>query len=742
METQPSKTSSKKRIAKLLDRSELPLYGAVEVSSDGNAILPHDFLPAHPKKLPEDWFYGTIGYWRYFDQTQRDKLGNVSAPPHLSLPTPDNVKKWQAKAMSVFGSTFHETGKYCYGMEMGRLAGIEGHELEGVGVAPAVSSIENVQDMLFERVAPKLFAEDNIDRVVATSWMTVYVPCLENNIQWLKDGFNDYAKTIGAKVELSEVMEAGKRVHSIIKLFKKYATQSGIRMFKNRQLKQWKFTIEVTKSRNRDGSLPNCDEGESWSLHQIEAYLDDTTKRMMCRNGRFEFLVKHVQSADRAGSVFTSNVREAAHRALQNGCGKEELEQRLINLRNLVRRMPADGKVLAAGVGDGYNADEARHSLGGEQSVARGEVGIGRGQNDHLFAGVARGGVGIGGEQNYDLYAQDLANITYAATVGDPSDLLSAAGLGSSEMMPMDWQGNGTSPTGDGSGDPFDFRSPAGTTKQQSFGGAQPLSQEQAPSVHTPPAGSPTPLSPPVRKHPPPAPPAVDPPSQKQAPPPLPSPPVGTPPPQAPPAIDTLSLRTSPRRQPRRSKLTDDQKKASLYGDTINARPALEVLEPFRVGELELYTSSGRRYPDIYCGLGRCHLRALFNVCKPAAQEAHGDKVKHTETDRVHSILKRHRRVANGEVFNVHESHWVALQRGDDVKENPMFFDDKVRLEVNNYEGASTALQLVEDMSASDFENVLHGKDAKRKTKTSAAQEKMKQMLAKQKQVRGLCIGN
>ena len=98
--------------------------------------------------------------------------------------------------------------------------------------------------------------------------------------------------------------------------------------------------------------------------------------------------------------------------------------------------------------------------------------------------------------------------------------------------------------------------------------------------------------------------------------------------------------------------------------------------------------------------------------------------------------------MANGEVFHVHESHWVALQRGDDVKENPMFFDDKVRLEVNNYEGASTALQLVEDMSARDFENVLHGKDANRKMKTSAAQEKMKKMSAKQKQVRGLCIGN
>ncbi len=98
--------------------------------------------------------------------------------------------------------------------------------------------------------------------------------------------------------------------------------------------------------------------------------------------------------------------------------------------------------------------------------------------------------------------------------------------------------------------------------------------------------------------------------------------------------------------------------------------------------------------------------------------------------------------MANGEVFHVQKGHWVALQRGDDVKENLMFFDDKVRLEVNNYEGASTALQLVEDMSPSDFEKVLHSKDTKHKTKTSAAQEKMKQMLAKLKQVRGLCISN
>ncbi len=163
----------------------------------------------------------------------------------------------------------------------------------------------------------------------------------------------------------------------------------------------------------------------------------------------------------------------------------------------------------------------------------------------------------------------------------------------------------------------------------------------------------------------------------------------------------------------------------------------MKMLQPFRVGELELYTSSGRRYPDMYCGLGKCHLRELFNVCEPAAREAHDDKVTHKETDKVHSILKKYRRVANGEVFNVHTSHWVALQRGDGVKKNAMFFDDKVTLEVNNYEGALVALKLAEDMTEREFENVLHGKDAKHKRKISAAQEKMKRLSAKQKQVRG-----
>jgi len=71
-----------------------------------------------------------------------------------------------------------------------------------------------------------------------------------------------------------------------------------------------------------------------------------------------------------------------------------------------------------------------------------------------------------------------------------------------------------------------------------------------------------------------------------------------------------------------------------------------------------------------------------------------------------------------------------------------MFYDDKVRLEVNNFEGASTAMQLAESLSESEFEKLLQGKDTTKKRKAvSAAKAKLKKMAhARDNKVRVLCI--
>ena len=44
---------------------------------------------------------------------------------------------------------------------------------------------------------------------------------------------------------LSDHMKDGKRVHSVVKQFKKYATQNAVQTFKNQKKKEWGFTIVV-----------------------------------------------------------------------------------------------------------------------------------------------------------------------------------------------------------------------------------------------------------------------------------------------------------------------------------------------------------------------------------------------------------------------------------------------------------------------------------------------------------------
>jgi len=105
-------------------------------------------------------------------------------------------------------------------------------------------------------VAPELFATDNIAKLVALSYKWFHVPNLEGNNPWVKEGLGAYFAQKGALVKLSGMMTEGKRTHSIIRMFKKYGTENAIRTFNNNQVKEWGFTIEVKKYKEKDGKLP------------------------------------------------------------------------------------------------------------------------------------------------------------------------------------------------------------------------------------------------------------------------------------------------------------------------------------------------------------------------------------------------------------------------------------------------------------------------------------------------------
>ena len=135
-------------------------------------------------------------------------------------------------------------------------------------------------------------------------------------------------------------MTEGKHTHLIIRMFTKYGTQSAIRTFKNDQVKEWGFAIEVNKYKEKDGTLPPYQEEESLTAHNVESYLDETTKNMMCRNGSFESLVRHNNAPCGVGSVFTSDVRQAVRRALSHGCPQYEVVNRLETVTNEFNGIP------------------------------------------------------------------------------------------------------------------------------------------------------------------------------------------------------------------------------------------------------------------------------------------------------------------------------------------------------------------------------------------------------------------
>ena len=271
----------------------IPQYDAPEEDYDGNAILPLNFLPAMVDKLPDDWFIRTYPYYKYVDKNQRDKDGNVCAPVRLFTANPANVKKWRELAIRIFVDRFTEEGKYHYGLEIAKMAMKDKHRVEVLKDGRQSETPDIAQEIIFNKIAPDLLGRGHIGELVAIVWKWLYVPNLEGNNQWVKDSLKTFFNLHGAHVVLSGLKCSGQRVHSVVSYFKKYGTQSAVRTFKNNQRKHFGFTIDVNKSKKSDGSYPPCEDGETWSSHNVEGFLEKGVKNLMRRNGRFIFLVRH-----------------------------------------------------------------------------------------------------------------------------------------------------------------------------------------------------------------------------------------------------------------------------------------------------------------------------------------------------------------------------------------------------------------------------------------------------------------
>ena len=92
---------------------------------------------------------------------------------------------------------FKDTGNLLYGYEIGRMAA--GYMCRGKTKGPEASTINLVFELMFGHVAPLLLAQNQITKLIALAYKIIYVPCLEGNNQWLKNGLQDYLKGRGGE---------------------------------------------------------------------------------------------------------------------------------------------------------------------------------------------------------------------------------------------------------------------------------------------------------------------------------------------------------------------------------------------------------------------------------------------------------------------------------------------------------------------------------------------------------------
>ena len=470
--------------------------------------------------------------------------------------------------------------------------------------------------------------------------------------------------------------------------------------------------------------MPDCEKGECWSAHNIEGYLDTSVKNKMCRNGAFEFLIKHMDRTCSAGSVLTSDVRGSIQKAMNNGCPVNDVLRRLESMKILVEggviARVDSGKELVLRLG-GDELEAASHLLD-DNDVMNG-LGVGTDWAMGAISPVYQNGSLQKGPGDYCL----------TSPVSQPVELRH----GGNTPPPPPTAPTMPPPAAGGTSPPPPVTSP--TMPQPGNATAPPLTTVRPPAEPKEPTGTTVP---------PPAAPRTE--TKNPATPTrdgVPSPPAASRNEKTNPAtpicngVPPQSVRQSPLRRAKSSRrtLTTTQTKAAGHINSMMeaSRKGITTLEKYKKKEAEPITKSGRRYPDAYTGLRRCHLRALFNVSESAAAEACKKKIAHKDTTGVLEVLRKYKGEAKGKVFHVQKEHWVALEIVEGTND-AVYYDDKVYMELNNYKGAASVLQLTQDMSKREFEKTFQGRANAPLEKKKTFQNRMGTLNEKMKEVSGI----
>lgn len=133
--------------------------------------------------------------------------------------------------------------------------------------------------------------------------------------------------------------------HSVVRLFKKYGTQSSLRTLKLRQENTYNWVLEFTKHRDKKGELPRPKDGWKYSADVLDSFLPTEVRSMMRRNGGTEFLVRNKNNTFDGRKLPVSYLRGVVQNAFDQGCKANVVTEKLGGIRRLVE----EGEIQPAG---------------------------------------------------------------------------------------------------------------------------------------------------------------------------------------------------------------------------------------------------------------------------------------------------------------------------------------------------------------------------------------------------------
>ena len=130
----------------------------------------------------------------------------------------------------------------------------------------------------------------------------------------------------------------------------------------------------------------------------------------------------------------------------------------------------------------------------------------------------------------------------------------------------------------------------------------------------------------------------------------------------------------------------------------VMSKLCFEAMEPLKLEEPRLCRHMNRWYPVAYCGRGKCHFRAAFNIHKDVAKALFQNRVVWDNVQGVLSEVDRHRRGGGPDVLRFAayfvDEHWVSLV-SIIGKCSAVYYDDGVCLVMSDFDLAADRLSMM-----------------------------------------------